>query len=256
MVKDWGPSSEFFRVNVGGTRALVGAAREAGVRRFVLTSSVGVHRYRGLRDADETLPRDANINAYCRSKIAAEDVVREQAGEMEWTIVRPGTFPFGPRDRQTFYSMARAIEHRSLGYINGGRSLISTVFVENLALGMRLALEHPAAAASVFVIGDDWRGTWRDLLTRIAEELGVPPPRLSLPLRPAYALAWLWEGLYRLLGVRSAPLLTRYRVLVAGRDCHFVSDKARRVIGYQPRVGMDEAIRRSVAWYRAESGRG
>ena len=220
----------------------------------MLTSSVGVHRYRGFRDADETLPRDANINAYCRSKIAAEDVVREQSGEMEWTIVRPGTFPFGPRDRQTFFAMARAIENRRAGYVDHGRSLITTVFVENLALGMRLALEQPAAASAVFVIGDDWRGSWRDLLTRIALELGAPPPRLSLPLRLAYAIAWLWEGLYRLLRVRSAPLLTRYRVLVAGRDCHFVSDKARRLIGYDPKVGMDEAIRRSVAWYRAEVG--
>jgi nucleoside-diphosphate-sugar epimerase len=256
VVTDWGPSSEFFRVNVDGTRELVVAARQAGVRRFVLTSSVGVHRYRGFRDADETLPRDADVNAYCRSKIAAEDVVREQAGPMEWTIVRPGTFPFGPRDRQVFYSMAEALERGRLGYINGGRSLISTVFVENLALGMRLALEQPAAAGSVFVIGDEWRGTWRDLLTRIAEELDASPPRLSLPLRPAYAVAWLWEGLYRLLRLSNAPLLTRYRVLVAGRDCHFVSDKARRLIGYQPRVGMEEAIRRSVAWYRAEAGRG
>ncbi len=252
LVTDWGPSSEFFRVNVGGTQALVRAARQAGVRRFVLTSSVGVHRYRGFRDADETLPRDANINAYCRSKIAAEDVVREQSGEMEWTIVRPGTFPFGPRDRQAFYSMAQAIERRSLGYINRGRSLITTVFVENLALGIRLALEQPAAAGAVFVIGDEWRGSWRELFTRIAEELDASPPRLSLPLFLAYAVAWLWEGLYRLLRVKSPPLLTRYRVLVAGRDCHFVSDKARRLIGYQPRVGMDEAIRRSVAWYRAE----
>jgi nucleoside-diphosphate-sugar epimerase len=252
VVADWGPSSEFFRVNVGGTQALVCAARQAGVRRFVLTSSVGVHRYRGFRDADETLPRDANINAYCRSKIAAEDVVREQSGEMEWTIVRPGTFPFGPRDRQAFYSMARAIERRRAGYINRGRSLITTVFVENLALGMRLALEQPAAAGAVFVIGDEWRGTWRELFTRIAEELDTNPPRLSLPLCLAYAVAWLWEGLYRLLRVGSAPLLTRYRVLVAGRDCHFVSDKARRLIGYQPKVAMDEAIRRSVAWYRAE----
>jgi nucleoside-diphosphate-sugar epimerase len=256
VVADWGPSSEFFRVNVGGTRELVRAARQAGVGRFVLTSSVGVHRYRGFRDADETLPRDATINAYCRSKIAAEDVVREQSGEMEWTIVRPGTFPFGPRDRQAFYSMAQAIERRRAGYINRGRSLITTVFVENLALGMRLALEQLAAAGAVFVIGDDWRGTWRELFTRIAEELGASPPRLSLPLRLAYAVAWLWEGLYRLLRVRSAPLLTRYRVLVAGRDCHFVSDKARRLIGYQPKVGMDEAIRRSVAWYRAEVGEG
>ena len=225
------------------------------MKRFVFTSSVGVHRYRGLRDADETAPRDGHINAYCRSKIAAEDVLRAESGKMEWSIVRPGTFPFGPRDSQAFYALAHAIERGGPGYVSGGRSLITTVFVENLAFGMRLALEHPAAAGEVFVIGDDWRGTWRQLFTRIAEELDASPPRLSLPFHLAYPVAWLWEGLYRLLRVRNAPLLTRYRVLVSGRDCHFVSDKARRLLGYQPKVGMDEAIRRSVEWYRAEVGK-
>jgi nucleoside-diphosphate-sugar epimerase len=111
----------------------------------------------------------------------------------------------------------------------------------------------PEVSDSVFLIGDAWRGTWRDLFTRIAVELDSKPPWLSLPLSVGYGIGWSWEGLYRLLGIRTAPFLTRYRVLVAGRDCHFASDKAWRLIGYQPKVGMDEAIRRSVAWYREES---
>jgi nucleoside-diphosphate-sugar epimerase len=57
--------------------------------------------------------------------------------------------------------------------------------------------------------------------------------------------------------VRRAPLLTRYRVLLAGRDCHFVSDKARELLGYRPRVGIEEAVERTVSWYREwTAGRG
>jgi 2-alkyl-3-oxoalkanoate reductase len=249
-VGDWGPAAEYLRVNVEGTRTLLTAAREARARRFVLVSSVAVHHYRGLRRADEETPRDGRINAYCRSKIAAEDVVRGEAGAMEWTIARPGVFPFGPRDRTSFVHLARALERGRLGYVAGGRALITTVYVENLALGLRLALEHPRAVGETFLFGDDGEVSWRELLSRFAAALGAPPPRLSLPLAVLYPLAWVWEGIYRLLGVRRPPLLTRYRLLLAARDCHFVSDKARSLLGYTPRVDLDEGVRRTVEWYR------
>ena len=251
-VGDWGPGAEYRRVNVEGTRALLAAARDAGARRFVLVSSVAVHHYRGLRGADETAPCDGHINAYCRSKIAAEELVRRESGEVEWTIVRPGVFPFGPRDRTSFFHLARALERGRLGYVGGGRALITTAYVENLALGLRLALEHPRAARQIFVIGDGGEVTWRELLSRFARALEVSPPRLSLPLPLLYPIAWAWEAIYRLLRVRRPPLLTRYRLLIVARDCHFVSDKARELLGYAPRVDLEEGVRRTVAWYRQE----
>jgi nucleoside-diphosphate-sugar epimerase len=52
--------------------------------------------------------------------------------------------------------------------------------------------------------------------------------------------------------MRRSPALTRYRVLLAGRDCHFASDKARRLLGYEPSIPLEEAVRRTVEWYRAE----
>ncbi|MFC1706014.1 NAD-dependent epimerase/dehydratase family protein [Planctomycetota bacterium] len=251
VVGDWGPASSYERVNVGGTETLLAAARDASVKRFVLVSSVAVHHYRGLREADEAAPRDGHINAYCLSKIAAEDLVRERSGDMEWTIVRPGVFPFGPRDRMSFYELAREIERGRAGYIGGGRALVTTAYVENLVYGMRLALEQPRAAGETFVIGDDAAVSWRELFSRFATELGAKPPWVSLPFVLAYLIAWKWEVVYRLLRIRRAPLLTRYRILLAGRDCHFVSNKARELLGYAPEVGLEEAVRRTVAWYRS-----
>ncbi|MBI5481813.1 MAG: NAD-dependent epimerase/dehydratase family protein [Deltaproteobacteria bacterium] len=249
-VGDWGPDVEYRRVNVAGTATLLGAAREAGARRFLLVSSVSVHHYRGLRDADETAPRDGHLNAYVRSKVAAEEVVRAEAREIEWVIVRPGVFPFGPRDRTSFIHLARALERGRLGYVAGGHALLTTAYAENLAAGMRLCLEHPAAANEDFVIGDDEPVSWRDLFTLFARELGVRPPRLSVPLWVAYPIAAALEGAYLLVGAKEPPLLTRYRILVAGRDCSFRSAKARRLLGYAPAVGLVEAVRRTVAWYR------
>jgi nucleoside-diphosphate-sugar epimerase len=250
-VGDWGPAAGYMHVNVQGTRTLARAARAAGVRRFLLVSSVAVHHYRGLFRADESTPRDGRLNAYCRSKIAAEDALREAAGEtMEWTIVRPGVFPFGPRDRTSFVHLAAAIARGRMGLVSGGRARVTTAYAENLAEGIALALAHPRAAGESFVIGDEGELSWRELLGIFSRSLGVSSPRRSVPLPIAYAAAWLWEGIYRLLRVKRAPLLTRYRVLLAGRDCHFVSDKARALLGYRPRVGIEEAVERTVAWYR------
>lgn len=250
-VGDWGPAAAYERVNVLGTTNLVRAAREAGARRFLLVSSVAVHHYRGLFRADETTPRDGRINAYCRSKIAAEDALRAEArGGLTWTIVRPGVFPFGPRDQTSFVHLADAIVRGRMGLVSGGRACVSTAYAENLAEGIALALVHPRAAGEVFVIGDEGELSWRELLALLARALGVEPPRRSVPFPLAYAAAWLLEGVYRLLRARRAPLLTRYRVLLAGRDCHFVSHKAHAILGYRPRVGLEEGIARTVAWYR------
>jgi nucleoside-diphosphate-sugar epimerase len=250
-VGDWGPDADYQRVNVGGTRTLLAAARAAGARRFLLFSSVSVHHYRGLRDADESAPRDGHLNAYVRSKVAAEEVVRAEATGIEWVIVRPGVFPFGPRDRTSFLHLARAIERGTIGFVAGGDALLTTAYAENLAAGTRLSLEHPAAANEDFVIGDDEPVSWRDLFTRFARALGVRPPRLSVPLWLAYPVAAALEGAWGIVGAKDPPLLTRYRILVAGRDCSFRSGKARRLLGYAPTVSLDEAIRRTVAWYRA-----
>ncbi len=250
-VGDWGPAAAYERVNVQGTRTLIRAAREAGARRFLLVSSVAVHHYRGLFRADERAPRDGRINAYCRSKLAAEEVLRAEARDaLAWTIVRPGVFPFGPRDQTSFVHLAAALERGRMGLVSGGRARVTTAYAENLADGIALALLHPRAAGEDFVIGDDGELSWRELLARFARALDAAPPRRSFPLPLAYAAAWLWEGVYRLLRVRRAPLLTRYRVLLAGRDCHFVSDKARELLGYRPRIELDEGIARTVAWYR------
>jgi nucleoside-diphosphate-sugar epimerase len=251
-VGDWGPARAYFEVNVGGTQALLGAARAEGLRRFVLVSSLAVHHYGGHLDGDERTARDATINAYARSKIAAEDLLREEAGPVEWCIVRPGVFPFGPRDRTSFVHLAAAAEKGGLGFVNGGQALVTTAYVENLVEGLRLALEHPRAADQTFVMGDPQPVSWRELFERLAGALDAPRPRLNVPELLAYPLASAMELGYHSLRIQRPPPLTRYRILLAARDCHFVSHKARDLLGYQPRVGLDEALARSVAWYRRE----
>lgn len=250
-VADWGKWDAFYRTNVLGTRFLLNEAAEAGARRFVLVSSVAVHRYTGFRDADpRSVPRDNLRNPYAHSKILAEDLVSEAAG-IEPVILRPGLWPFGPRDAQ-FRRVARATQQGMLPLVAGGSSVINTSYAENFALGVRLALESDAAPHKAYVIADEGAPSWLDLFTELAHLLGEHPPRVRLPGRPTQVLATGVEATWSALFPSIEPPLTRYRAGLMRRDVHFSIRAAVEELGYEPRVTWREGLRRSVEALRED----
>ncbi len=252
IAQDWGPPVLFERVNVGGTHNMLDAARRGGVRRFVLVSSVAVHAYRDYADADETTPRDGHALPYGRSKIVAEDLVMaaHAAGELEGVIVRPGVVPFGPNDRNAFVPLARAIATGRLPVVDGGGARFTTAYAENLADGLLVASTHPDAAGGTVLMADDEPVSWRTFFAAIATALGVRPPRLSVPSRLLAPAAALVEDAFARHASWGAPPLTRYRLRLLRHDLIFRSTRARRQLDWRPRVGFEEGIRRTVAWYR------
>jgi dihydroflavonol-4-reductase len=252
MVGDWGRPEDFEKINALGTRSLIEAAEAAGARRVVLVSSVAIHSLRngGISDGREDLPRDNAELPYALSKIHAEDALREahDAGRVEGVVVRPGLFPFGPEDRTSFLPLVQKLG--AYAHVAGGRAILSTAYVENLAHGIALAGEVEGAAGRTYIIADGVRITWRELMDRICDELGRERVRRAIPFAAAWAAACVVEDLSRLLG--RAPLLTRYRVMVASRDSYFDPARARRELGYEPVVDLEEGIRRTVAWVRTQ----
>ncbi len=244
-VADWGPWDAFYRTNVLGTRYLLAEAARAGALRFVLLSSVAVHRYRGFVNADpRVVPRDNLRNSYAHSKILAEDLVATAEG-LEPVIVRPGLWPFGPRDA-TFRKVARALEHGTLPLVGGGTSVLNTAYAENLALGIRLTLERPQAAHRTYVIADRGAPSWREVLEELARLLGERPPRLRLPGTPTKALASGVEAAWGALFPRLEPPVTRYRAGLMSHDVHFSIRHAEVELGFDPPMDWREGLRRSV----------
>ncbi|HKI56943.1 MAG TPA: NAD-dependent epimerase/dehydratase family protein [Trueperaceae bacterium] len=244
-VADWGPWEAFYRTNVVGTRQLLREAATSGARRFVLISSVAVHRYSGFRNADpRTRPRDNVRDAYAHSKIMAEDLVFETP-DLEAVVVRPGLWPFGPRD-PNIRRVARALEQGLLPMVGSGESVINTAYAENLALGVRLSVERPEASGRVYLIADEGMPTWREVLTELARLLGERPPRLRLPRTPTKALASGLEATWGALFPRNEPPMTRYRAGLMARDVHFNIRHAVEELGYRPAVSWQEGLRRTV----------
>ena len=95
--------------------------------------------------------------------------------------------------------------------------------------------------------------SWRELWERLFARAGLPPPRRSVPFWAAMAAATAAEAWAALSS--TAPLLTRYRVALTGRDFVFSSAKARRELGWNPRIDLGRALAITADWLRGSSGR-
>lgn len=245
-VADWGPWDAFYKTNVLATERLLAEARQAGSQRFLLVSSVAVHRYRGFRNADpRTLPRDNEENAYAYSKILAENIVFNQ-DQVEPVVVRPGLWPFGARDA-TFQRVERTISRGLMPLMKQGQGVLNSCYAENFADGVRLALHVPRAAGNLYLIADDGMPNWRELFAELAALVGSTPPRLNVPRRPVRAIATGVEATWKALFPSTEPPLTAYRAGLMAHDVHFSLDHARDELGYQPLLSWQDGMRRSVA---------
>jgi dihydroflavonol-4-reductase len=238
---------EIMRANVEGTRAVMEAARAAGVEKIVHTSSVATLNA-GREAIDETAPLadGEGIGVYKRSKVAAERLVERMASEgLPVTIVLPST-PIGPRDIKptpTGRILIEAAAGRIPAFLDTGLNL---VHVEDVAAGHLLALERGAPGERYILGGQD--ASLRRLLADIAALTGRRAPTLGLPRAPLYPLAYAAEAMARLTG--REPMVTRDALDMAAHRMFFTSAKAERELGYQARP-YQEALGEALAWFRA-----
>ena len=244
-------AAAMYRSNVEGTRQLMLAAAEAGVRRIVYTSSVATL---GLRPdgtpADEATAAGAGdmIGHYKKSKFLAEAEVRRliETEGLPAVIVKPST-PFGPRDVKptpTGRVVVEAAAGRMPAYVDTG---LNVVHVEDVAAGHLLAFEKGEVGESYILGGEDM--TLRALLETVAELAGRRPPRLRVPHWAVLPVAYAAEAIARRSG-RGDPIVTVDGVRMSRKRMYFSSDKARRDLGYAPRPGA-EALRDALDWFRA-----
>ncbi len=232
------------RVNVEGSERLARAAGAAGVDRLVYVSSISVYAATETPDGvvtEEVEPRGIELlNPYSATKYGGELAVRRaaEAGEGPgFTIVRP-TNVYGPWARSWFLDWVQRLQR--LPVVIGGRIPVDVVHVDDVAEALIRAGAAPAAAGEVLHVGHH-DITLADFVARIGEVIGRSVWRLPSSLD--YAARFLIEKGHRLLqGNRMSSPLTRV--------VRYPHDKARRLIGYEPRISLDEGFERLKRWYR------
>jgi dihydroflavonol-4-reductase len=247
----WVPRpAEIYRANVEGSRDIVLAAAEAGVKRIVYTSSVAVlGLLAGGTPADEDTPVGlANmIGHYKRSKFQAEEEVRRLIREqgLQAVIVNPST-PIGPRDIKptpTGRMIVDAAAGRMPAYVDTGLNL---VHVDDVAEGHLMAYERGRVGERYILGGENM--TLRQILTEIATLTGRRAPRFRLPHNLILPVAVAAEGWARVSGGRE-PIVTLDSIRMARKKMFFSAEKARQQLGFRPRPA-GEALHEAVAWFR------
>lgn len=250
------PEDVCFRINVDGTRNLLEACLHQGsIEKFIHISTCGVMGDIKNPPADETYPYQPGNLAYSRAKTAAEKVVMSFKDRLPVTVIR---FPLvygtplidgdlskieGVTPMSMIFS---AVQKGQWMYFGDGMTLIHSIHVNDVVCGLELAAEK-GKTGEVYILADEKAVPMKTLIEISARALNVPAPRRHIPLPIAMALALLMESVARL--TRRKPMLTRELVRGFAATRAFDTGKARRELGFQPEVGLDEGIIATVDGY-------
>lgn len=239
-----------WRVNVLGVRRMIDAAARGGAERFVQFSSVTAFGFDYPDGVDESYPVRLTGNPYPDSKIAAEQVTLQAhvAGDVPVTIVRPGDV-YGPRSRGWTVLPVKMIKSGQMVLPMGGHGQIGPVYVDNLVDGVMLAAGSEKAVGEIFTIADGFAVGIGDFFAHYSRMLGRPRPR-TLPTPVARTIAMAGGRVEKALG-RDTEMSAGSVDYLAKRGAYSI-EKARQVLGYEPKVGLEEGMRRCEEWLRSE----
>jgi len=241
------PNKFFWEVNVDGTRNMLEAAKEAGVERFVHTSTVGVQGEIANPPATEDAPFNPG-DVYQESKKAGELLARKffEENDLPGVVVRPVGI-YGPGDTR-FLKIFKFVYNGKFRMIGSGKVLYHLTFVDDLVQVIILAGEKEEALGRVYTIGGPEYTTLEKLVEMIAEALEVPVPRNKLPVWPFWIAGLLCEGICRPL--RIEPPIYRRRLDFFTKDRAFDISRARKELGYEPKVSLKTGLKITGDWYR------
>lgn len=241
------PEATYRTVNAEAVGWLAEAAADAGVRRMVHCSTVGVHGDIERPPADEDAPL-APGDTYQATKLAGERLGREAAARrgLDLVVVRPSGI-YGPGDRRLL-KLFRGVARRRFVILGDGKIFYHLTHIDDLAAGFRLAGTAPRAANRTYILAGGEVTTLNELVAIIAAEARVRPLNVHLPVWPFWTAGAVCEALCAPLGLE--PPIYRRRVDFFTKSRAFDISRARAELGFAPQVDLRTGVRRTLAWYR------
>ena len=259
----WGTRESFHRANVVGAQNVVAACRAQGVPKLVYTSTPSVvFDNQPHEGCDESLPYASHYESYyAETKAIAERVVRD-ANDRDGLLtvsLRPHLI-FGPRDP---HIIPRVIARAGKGFVpqvGDGTNVIDLTYVEDAAHAHLLAADalapgSPAAGSVYFITQGDPVNAWEWLNTLLVS-LGYRPVRGKVSLSAALVACTFLEFIYRVLPLKGEPPISRLVANELAMSHYYDISRAKRDLGYHPRIGTYEALRRTVAYLKRTTAGG
>jgi nucleoside-diphosphate-sugar epimerase len=240
-----------WEVNLGGTERLLAASAQVGLARFVHLSSIAVYGYVPPPVAEDAPKRP--VGPYGESKWAAEQALwrYHAAHRLPAVALRPCII-YGERDHAFSRGLLRRCRMRAVPLPKGGRRILDLVYVSDVVDAVLAAATQPTAVGRSYNITDGEAHTCRDILLAYGRIAGRRPAILPFPGRTAVLAL---QMMLRLMQVGRMPdswmsplVHLRIGLRILGLDLHYAIDAARRNLGYTPRVGLMEGLRRTLAW--------
>lgn len=256
VMPGWGSWQEFESSIVRGTENILQASVRADVPRFLYFSSGTVYGdacRRGV-PVDESTPCVVDFEPesyYDYAKLEAEKIAfnYHREGKIRVSAIRPG-WVYGPRDRLLADRLYRQLNMPIVVWPGKANPRIPLVFASDVADCAILAATKECAAGQVYNVAPLEEIRLRDFAVAMARALGRPEPRIFIPYGLAWVVCALSEGWYKMRRVKDIPYLTRSGLRHLNREMLLDASKARNELGWEPKVSLEEGIRRCIEWWR------
>jgi GlcNAc-P-P-Und epimerase len=244
--KDFGITEEdYFKTNLDGTKILLNAATEAGVKKFIFYSSVAVYGDQSST-TEETTPRPAN--PYGASKLAAEKEIIKWAEEDRSRmaiIIRP-TVVFGPNNRANIFRLIKQVCDGTFLMVGRGENIKSIAYVENLVDATIYLLDRCSAGINIVNYADEPHLQTKELVNLIGRIAGRRPNNFFIPLSFASAGGFGFDILGKITGIDFPITAARMKKFTVS-----TYHRAERIrsLGFKPKYSIEEGLKRNVEWY-------
>ncbi|MCB9107468.1 MAG: NAD(P)-dependent oxidoreductase [Anaerolineales bacterium] len=241
------PKEVYWDVNVNGTKYLLEAALKYNVKKFVYCSTCGVHGNVLNPPAPETAPITP-ADYYQYTKYKGEEVAQEfiQKG-LDITILRPAAI-YGPGDPERWVMLFKRVSPGRFWMFGDGKATYHPLYIDNLVEAFMLASERKESAGQTYLIADEHYYTLNELVRAIGKVLGTNVSVHHVPFWPLWTAAFACEMVCTPLKI--SPPLFRRRVDWFRQNRAFDISKAKRELGYQPKVDLLTGLSRTAQWCR------
>ncbi len=259
-----GRYADFFATNVQGTQNVIDACRELGVDSLVYTSTPSVtFGLEDLEGVDESIGYSDHFDAlYSQTKAEAEQRVLAASDDRLRTVALRPHIVWGPGDTSLLPRVLQRGRAGMLRQIDGPPKKVDITYVDDAAQAHLLAADKlragPEAAASIvgrpyFVSSGQPVEIW-EFVNHLLAAAKIPPVTKRVNPKMALAAGWVFEKTHALLGRDGEPRMNRWIVRELSTARWFDISAARRDLGYEPSVDLEEGLRRLTAWLDERGG--
>lgn len=250
----WGPYDDYYGVNVVGTRNVVEACGQNGVKALVYTSTPSVvFDRKDIRGGDESLAYASDfLCSYAETKVIAEKTVLNDSSTPSCAL-RPHLI-WGPDDPHLLPRLLAAGRKKELKIVGRGDNLVDISYVDNVAYAhilaaMNLTTSCTAAGQSYFISQGEPVNLW-DWVNDLFQSMGVEKIERRVSHRTAYRVGAMLEFIYKITGQKNEPRMSRFLAEQLAKSHYFSCQKAYNDLGYSPVISTAQGLERTVKWLK------